>query len=202
MHQPQDDQGRRLRSDQLSRRAALQVGAVSAAGGLAALVAGTGPRAMAQATPTSVPPIVERWVEAWNAHNGEQMAALFTDDGVYEDLAFEFVMEGQRGIATWVSITIAGVPDARAELVYAFRAGDRAAAHWIFSGTHTGVWGPALPPTGQPFSLPVASLFELEGDLIRRVSDYYNLTSFLRQVGLPAGPYVPPQAAPRATPPA
>ena len=182
--------------DGVTRRAALR----GVGGGVVAFAAGTAPRALAQATPTAVPPIVERWAAAWNAHSPEQLAALFTDDGVYEDLAFEFVLQGKQGVATWVTITLAGAPDARVELVYAFRDGDRAAAHWIFSGTHTAAWGPALPPTGRPFSLPVASLFELEGELIRRVGDYYNLATWLRQVGLPAGPYAPPGASPAATP--
>jgi steroid delta-isomerase-like uncharacterized protein len=199
MQTVRDDQTRGRRSDRLSRRAALRG---AAGGGFVALTAGGAPRALAQATPAAVSPIVERWVAAWNAHSPEQMAALFTDDGVYEDLAFEFVHEGRQGVATWVTITLAGAPDTRVELVYAFQAGDRAAAHWIFSGTHTGAWGPDLSPTGRPFSLFVASLFELEGDLIRRVGDYYNLATFLRQVGLPAGPYTPPGAPPAATPPA
>ena len=182
--------------DGVTRRAALR----GVGGGVVAFAAGAAPRASAQATPTAVPPIVERWAAAWNAHSPEQLAALFTDDGVYEDLAFEFVMRGKRGVASWVTITLAGAPDARVELLYAFQAGDRAAAHWIFSGTHTGAWGPDLPPTGKAFSLPVASLFELEGDLIRRVGDYYNLATWLRQVGLPAGPYVPPGASAVGTP--
>ncbi|MDQ3694437.1 MAG: ester cyclase [Chloroflexota bacterium] len=197
MRDARDDQESGRRSDRLSRRMALRG---AAAGGFVALAVGAAPRALAQATPAAMPPIVDQWLAAWNAHNPEQMAALFTEDGVYEDLAFEFVLEGRQGVATWVTITLAGAPDMRAELVYAFQAGDRAAAHWIFSGTHTGEWGPDLPPTGQPFALSVASLFELEGDLIRRVGDYYNLATFLRQVGLAAGPYTPPQAPPAATP--
>ena len=197
MHGVGDDQMRSRPHGWQSRRATLR-GAAGA--GMLAFVAGSAPHALAQGTPTAAPPIVEQWVDAWNAHSPDQMAALFTDDGVYEDLAFEFVMQGKQGVAAWVSITLAGAPDAHAELVYAFQAGDRAAAHWIFSGTHTGAWGPDLPPTGKAFSLPVATLFELEGELIQRVGDYYNLATWLRQVGLPAGPYAPPGTLAAVTP--
>ena len=197
MHEVRDDQRRRTPRDRQSRRAALR-GVVG--GGMLALVAGSSPHTLAQGTPLAAPPIVERWVTAWNAHSPDQMAELFTDDGVYEDLAFEFVMQGKRGVAAWVTITLAGAPDAHAELIYALQDGDRAAAQWIFSGTHTGAWGPDLPPTGKPFSLPVASLFEVEGDRIRRVGDYYNLATWLRQVGLPAGPYAPPGTLAAVTP--
>ena len=122
MHESRGDQVRKLRIGRLSRRAALRS---AVGGGVVAFAAGAAPRASAQATPTAVPPIVERWAAAWNAHSPEQMAALFTDDGVYEDLAFEFVWQGKEGIATWVTITLAGAPDTRVELVYAFQDGDR-----------------------------------------------------------------------------
>lgn len=165
------------------------------------MAAGAPQRVSAKAAATTSSPVVERWAEAWNAHSPEQMAALFTDDGVYEDLAFGFALEGKEGVASWVSITTAGAPDTHVDVVYSFQVEDRAAAHWICSGTHTGAWGPDLPPTGQPFSLPVGSLFELDGDLIRRVGDYYNLATWLRQVGLPYGPYTPPETVPDSTVP-
>ena len=141
-----------------------------------------------------VPRVVQRWADAWNAADPERMAALFTADGVYEDFAFQARFQGRDGVALWVSITTASIRDARVELVDAFRAGDRAAARWIFSGTDTGAFARDLPPTGKSFSVPVASLFELEGRLIRRVGDYYNLADLLRQIGLPAGAYTPPAA--------
>ena len=151
MHEVRDDQRRRMPRVRKSRRTALR-GAVG--GGMLAFVAGSTSHAVAQGTPTAAPPaappLVERWVDTWNAHSPDQMAALFTEDGVYEDLAFEFVMRGKRGVAAWVTITLAGAPDAHAELLYAFQAGDRAAAHWIFSGTHTGAWGPDLPAVLAP----------------------------------------------------
>jgi steroid delta-isomerase-like uncharacterized protein len=185
--------------DRLSRRGALRS---AAGGGFLALAADAAPRAAAQATPMAMPAIVERWAAALNTRSPEQVAALFTDDGIHEDLAFEFVSEGKEGIATFIMITLASVPDSRVELVDAFQAGDRAAAHWIWSGTYTGEFGPELPATGRPFAVPIASLFELEGDLITYVGDYYSLATWLRQVGLPAGPYTPPGASPAATPPA
>jgi steroid delta-isomerase-like uncharacterized protein len=124
------------------------------------------------------------------------MAALFTGDGLYEDFAFQTAFRGKQGVALLVAITTASIRDAKVELVDAFRLGDRAAARWTFSGTDTGAFARGLPPTGRSFSLPVASLFELQGPLIRRAGDYYDLATLLRQLGLPAGAYAPP-----ATPP-
>ena len=63
----------------LTRRAAL--GAAGA--GIATLGLGRRPGpALAQATPATIPPVVERWAAAWNAKDPAAMAALFTDDGL------------------------------------------------------------------------------------------------------------------------
>ncbi len=198
-HESGDERVGGIGSDRLSRRVALRS---AAGGGFVALAAGASPLVSAQATPTAIPPIVEKWVAAWNAHSPEQMAALYTDDGVHEDLAFGIVSRGQEEVAGFIAATLAAAPDTRAELDYAFQDGDRAAALWTWSGTYTGAFAPTLPATGQPFAVPIASLFELEGELIRRVGDYYNLGTWMTQVGLAAGPGGPAEASPAATPPA
>lgn len=73
------------------------------------------------------------------------MAALFTDDGIYEDFAFQTSFRGTPGVARWVAITNASIRHAKVELVDAFRVGDRAATRWIFSGTDTGAFARDLP---------------------------------------------------------
>jgi steroid delta-isomerase-like uncharacterized protein len=50
------------------------------------------------------------------------------------------------------------------------------------NGTQTGDF-PDLPATGKRFSVPVASMMEFEAGLIRRNTDYWNVASFLQQVG-------------------
>lgn len=175
----------------VSRRAAFGAAAV----GIAALGAGHRPRpSVAQATPEAVPPVVARWAAAWNAQDPAAMAALFTDDGVYEDLAFGASFEGKEGVAEWVGITSSVIPDAAVELVGAFRAGDRATAEWIFTGTQLPAAGIEAQVGRESFSIRVASVFELEGDRIRRVTDYYNPSAAQAQPGAAT-----PTAAP-ATP--
>lgn len=180
----------------LTRRTAL--GGMAASAALLAL-AGEPPVAAAAAArhrDRRVPQIVQQWADAWNAHAPEHLAALFTEDGVYEDLAFEVRFQGKQGVATWASITTASIGDAKIEILDAVRRGDRAAATWIFSGTDIGALAPELPPTGKSFSLRAMSVFELDGPLLRRVADHYNLATLLRQLGLPADAYVPQAVAP------
>jgi hypothetical protein len=80
----------------VSRRVALH----AAVGGGIVAIAASATRVSAEATSAPMVPVVDRWAAAWNAHNPEQMAELFTDDGIYEDLAFGFVMQGKQGLPT------------------------------------------------------------------------------------------------------
>jgi steroid delta-isomerase-like uncharacterized protein len=141
-----------------------------------------------------VPRVVRQWADAWNNGSPERMAALFTDDGTYEDHAFQVAFHGKDGVAQWVSITTGAIDETHVEVTRAFRGGDRIAVEWTFSGKNTAGGLAGLPPTGKSFSVPAVSIFEMEGNEIRRVDDYYNLADLLRQVGLPSGAWVPPPA--------
>jgi steroid delta-isomerase-like uncharacterized protein len=142
-----------------------------------------------------VPRVVREWAAAWNTGDPERMAGLFTEDGAYEDHAFQVVFRGKDGIAQWVSITTGAIDDTHVEVTEAFRSGDRIAVQWTFSGKDTAGGLGGQPPTGESFSVPAASVFEMEGNKIRRVDDYYNLADLQRQLGLPSGAYVPPPAS-------
>jgi steroid delta-isomerase-like uncharacterized protein len=50
------------------------------------------------------------------------------------------------------------------------------AVEWIATGTHSGDF-PGLPATGNPFHIRGISMIELEGDQVRRASDYWDLAS-------------------------
>ena len=136
-----------------------------------------------------VPPVIERWMDAWNQADAEGMAALFTEKGVYQDFAFGARVEGKEGVASWVELTVQNIPDARGRVLDAFRVGDRAAVQWVFSGTPIRM-GP-VEGTGKSFSVPVTSVFVLQGDRIHEVSDYYNRAEVFRQVGLPSDGFAP-----------
>lgn len=142
-------------------------------------------------TPTGrpVPPIVQRWMDAWNSADAGGMAALFTKEGVYQDYAFGAKVQGKDGVAGWVELTVQNIPDARGEIIDAFRVGDRAAVQWIFTGTPIRM-GP-VEGTGKSFSVPATSIFILKGDRIQEVRDYYNRAELFRQLGLSSDGFAP-----------
>jgi steroid delta-isomerase-like uncharacterized protein len=137
-----------------------------------------------------IPPIVQAWADAWNSGDAEGMAALFTDDGVYEDYAFQASWDGPEAVAQWVEITVTNIPDARAELLDAYMRDDRATLRWVFHGTPERM-GP-IGGTGKTFSVSAVSIFELESGKISRVSDFYNLANLFRQLELEDQVWTPP----------
>jgi steroid delta-isomerase-like uncharacterized protein len=54
---------------------------------------------------------------------------------------------------------------------------------WVMSGTHHGDF-PGMPATGKRFSVRGAAIVELQGGKIRRLSDYWDAATVMRQVGL------------------
>ncbi len=137
----------------------------------------------APTTTHPVPPVVEAWMNAWNTGDAKAMRALFAEDGVLQDFAFQAQAEGREGVAAWVDLTLQSIPDTRVEIIEAFGSDERIAVTWVFSGTPESIG--TVPGTGASFSVPAVSIFELEDDLIVRLGDYYNRADLLGQLGYP-----------------
>jgi steroid delta-isomerase-like uncharacterized protein len=62
-------------------------------------------------------------------------------------------------------------------------AGGRVAAEYIVDGEYLATDEGLPPAQGQRYSLPGGAFFEVRGGLIARVTNYYNLQAWLKQVG-------------------
>ncbi|MEA1871996.1 MAG: ketosteroid isomerase-related protein [Chloroflexota bacterium] len=137
---------------------------------------------------TDVEKMFDDFNAAWNSHDVEKIVTFFTDDGVHEDMATGAVYRGKEELKAFISSTFIFFPDWKAEVKSRFGAGDWSAREWIMSGTHGGDL-PGLPATGKKFSVRGASITKLHEGRIRRNTDYWNLASFLQQIGvMPAAP--------------
>jgi steroid delta-isomerase-like uncharacterized protein len=123
--------------------------------------------------------VAENWIEAWNSHDVEQILAVFTPDVMYEDVPSGVVNHGAVELRAFATAFIAGLPDFRLELVNASLKGGHGTIEWILSGTDVGLFR-----TGRRFSVRGASVIEVHGKLIFRNSDYYDLATIFRQIGL------------------
>jgi steroid delta-isomerase-like uncharacterized protein len=132
---------------------------------------------------TDVERMFKDYDAAWASHDVEKIASFFTDDCIYEDVASGVVSRGKEELKAFIKTTLAAFPDFKVEMKSFFVAGDWVGSEWIMTGTRTGP-SPNLPATKNIFSIRGASITELQEGKINRNSDYWNMTSFLHQIGL------------------
>ncbi|MBW7056197.1 nuclear transport factor 2 family protein [Paracoccus bogoriensis] len=68
-------------------------------------------------------------------------------------------------------------------VVFANEAGDRAAAEFVVNGTYLETDEGLPPADGQTYRLPAGAFFTIRDGRIARVTTYYNLADWIRQVG-------------------
>ena len=123
--------------------------------------------------------IAEQWIAAWNSHNPDKLLPLFTDDLVYEDVAFGEVSHGKTELRKFAADEYEGSPDLELKLVRAEFHGSHGTIEWSFSGTDKAVF-----KTGKKFSVRGVSVIDLRNGKISRNLDFYDSATIMRQVGL------------------
>ncbi len=133
--------------------------------------------------PSMVPPVLQEWLDAWNARDADRIVACLADDAVYEDVPLGAMNRSAAETRQFVAVAWKGFPDLRFEAVEASALGEHAVFEWTMAGTHTGDF-PGLPPSGRSFSVRGVSVVELASNgRIRRIRDYWDFATALRQLG-------------------
>ena len=127
--------------------------------------------------------MLEDLAAAWSVHDIDKLLSLCADDCVYEDVTMGAVNRGKAELKQFARAVFGAFPDFKMDLTSGFLAGNWAGAEWTMSGTHKGDL-PGLPATGKTFSIRGASICELHDGKIKRNSDYWDMATFLKQIGL------------------
>ncbi|TCP39260.1 ketosteroid isomerase-related protein [Rhodovulum marinum] len=126
--------------------------------------------------------VIERYFAAFNRGDTDAMLAELSDDVEHH------VNEGviRRGKAAFAEFCAHMSRCYREELtdmvIFATEDGTRAAAEYIVNGTYLETDEGLPPARGQTYRLPAGSFFTLKDGKIARVTTYYNLADWLRQV--------------------
>lgn len=127
--------------------------------------------------------LIAEYYAAFNALDIERFLGLLTDDVVHDinqggretgrDAFRSFLARMDRSYSEQiVEISITVNDD-----------GSRAAAEFIVLGTYKATDEGLPEATGQTYRLPAGAFFEIRGGKVARISNYYNLQDWLRQVG-------------------
>jgi steroid delta-isomerase-like uncharacterized protein len=136
---------------------------------------------------TDIERMLDEWAIAWSSsanNDPERVLALFTDDGMYEDVTTGVVVRGKEELRRYLIGAFATIPDFTFGVLRRFASGPWAAIEWTMSGTNRGDWA-GMPATDRRFALVRGtSILELEDGKIRRQSDYWDAATVMKQVGL------------------
>src|SRR5262245_11544288 len=109
---------------------------------------------------------LDRYFDAWNAHDGDAVVATLTPDATYEDPTTGRPISGDT-LAANVNGLAAGFPDMHFDVVtVAATSATTAAAQWRMHGTNTGAM-PMGPATGGAVDLPGADFLSYDPELDR-----------------------------------
>jgi steroid delta-isomerase-like uncharacterized protein len=137
---------------------------------------------------TDMEKMMNDYVAAWNSHDTEKVLSFCTDDVVFEEVPMGKVWRGNKEAKDYISSAFVDFPDFKIEIKLGLNAGDRGAGEWVMSGTFAHSSIPEMPATGKRFSVRGSSIIEFREGKISRESMYWNMASFLQQVGLMPAP--------------
>ncbi|MBU3028841.1 ketosteroid isomerase-related protein [Paracoccus marinaquae] len=126
--------------------------------------------------------LIASYYEAFNAGQTDRMLDLLHDEVEHH------VNEGgiRRGKALFAEFNRHMTESYREDLtdmvIFANEAGDRAAAEFVVNGTYLKTDEGLPEAKGQTYRLPAGTFFSIRDGRIARVTTYYNLADWTRQV--------------------
>ncbi|WP_407569032.1 ketosteroid isomerase-related protein [Deinococcus altitudinis] len=127
--------------------------------------------------------LIESYYAAFNAGDAETMLACLTEDVIHD------VNEGERQIGLESFRAFLAHMDshyreqAKELVVMASADGRRAAAEFVIHGEYLKKDGELPDASAQRYVIPVGAFFELREGKLARVTNYYNLAEWTRQIG-------------------
>lgn len=131
--------------------------------------------------------VVQAYYDAFNRGDTPGMLTLLTDD-VQHDINQGGREEGTAAFARFMDRMNASYREQLADIVVMSNEdGTRVAAEFTVHGTYLAADDGMPPAHGQSYVLPAGAFFTLREGRIARISNFYNLPDWLRQVGVPGG---------------
>lgn len=129
---------------------------------------------------------IEALYAAYNAHDPDSVALLYTPSGVHEEVADGRCSVGREEIAGGLTRLFAAFPDAEWSPETVVIEGSQGVVSYRLSGTLQGPLGP-VPPLGQKLDLRGVHVVELDDDgKIERSLDYWDAATFRGQMEVAA----------------
>lgn len=124
----------------------------------------------------------------WNSRNLQELAKGYAPNATFSSPLMPGPVPVKEMFDSLQSL-FAAVPDAKIQVLSAAPAGDNMVVEqWVVSGTWTAPFtnGPlaGIAPTGKQFSLPGATIYQLQDGKVVAETQYYDQLTYLAQLGM------------------
>ena len=129
----------------------------------------------------------QAWVDAWNSHDAEAVASLYTEDATLEAMGAGplFAIQGHDAFKAMVKALHQFSNDSKVTLVSELVSGDRFVIEFVETATNTGKIGRGTPPTNQRYTCPGVAIGRLDSSgRIREERDYEDRLTSSCSLGL------------------
>jgi len=142
------------------------------------------------ANDTNIQKVLDAYMQAWAEHNITKIDTFYADDVLWYDLGTDTVTKGKVKMSKAITDAFLGyVPD-----MYwkksgdIFVSGNSISYEWVYGGTFTGKWGQEKV-SNKKFHIKGFSTTTINdaGKIIAQ-KDYYDMYSFMMQLGLALKP--------------
>ncbi len=117
--------------------------------------------------------------EDWDRYMALMGAGVYNEVGTGRQLRGADILEANKG---WRK----AMPDVKGTVTSAFASGNQTVLEVTWVGTQTGPMdgpGGTLPASGKSQTTPAAWVFEFDGDKIKESRHYFDMMSFMQQIG-------------------
>ncbi|HSI62303.1 MAG TPA: ketosteroid isomerase-related protein [Candidatus Saccharimonadia bacterium] len=127
--------------------------------------------------------LITRYYDTFNSGDREAFLQLLTDD-VKHDINQGGCDEGKEAFRTFLQRMDRSYREQVRELqVFASEDGSRGAAEFFIEGSYISTDEGLPEATGQTYYLRVGAFFDIREGKVARITNYYNLQDWLKQVG-------------------
>jgi len=158
-----------------------------------------GAQARAQ-TPAELIAIKDAARAALNAHDLEAFLSYLDEDAIFDLVSAPVQFQGKEQIGAVMGGEFTSFPDWHSAAGRRWAPAGIVVEEPTISGTHMAMWN-GIPPTGNPVQLNGLEIVDFEGDKIKRITMYVDMTTEMVQLGVVA-PGAPPEPAPSFAVPA
>lgn len=130
---------------------------------------------------------IDRYNDAWNAHDVAAIVAMHTDDSVFENHVTGDVYVGRDDIGAAIGRIFGVFPDLSFEGRRQYIREDLVVQEWTARGTQQGPMtrgGIEVPPTGRRVEYRGMDVIPIRDGLVARKDVYSDSITLLRQLGL------------------